>query len=184
MKTLAFLLVILVLFTFSSCSYILGLKSPTKIDKQFAISYLLKHDIDTSNVIFLKNGYLDTLKYLPFKPNWEPGFRPLQFKIFSKTGNLVSQYSSCEGSLKHTLIKKVFPPINITPIDTAYFLTDEERFLEKTIDNTSDADYITLIYWATYTGIPGRHLLKKVEKELRKNKGNLIVYKVNTDDVE
>ena len=109
MKTLAFLLVILVLFTFSSCSYILGLKSPTKIDKQFAISYLLKHDIDTSNVIFLKNGYLDTLKYLPFKPNWEPGFRPLQFKIFSKTGNLVSQYSSCEGSLKHTLIKKVFP---------------------------------------------------------------------------
>jgi len=72
-KNIATLIIIALIFLFPSCSTILGIKSPNKITKEVAYNYLIKHNIDTSNVLFLKNNYFDTLRTLPFKPGWEPG---------------------------------------------------------------------------------------------------------------
>jgi len=143
----------------------------------------MKHNIDTSNVKFLKENYLDTLKKLPFKPNWESCFRPIQFKLFTKNNDLIFQYSSCEGALKHTEIYNSFPPKNITPIDSTYTLTDEQRIINENISNEINADYIAIIYWATYTGIPCRIFFKKIEKVLKEKNENIIIL-LNTDNIE
>lgn len=185
MKYLRFILSSLVfIFFLNSCSIILGIKSPQKTTKQEALHYLIKHNIDTSNVIFLRPNYLDTLKKLPFKPNWEAGFRPIQYKIFASNGKLIFQYSSCEGFLKQTEIYEKFPPNNITPIDTSYTFEDEKIIIKDSIPKINNADYIAIIYWATYTGIPGRKFIKKIEKTLKSKNENILILKLNTDYIE
>jgi len=168
----------------NSCSSILGIKSPQKTTKQEVLNYLIKHNIDTSNVIFLHTDYLDTLKKLPFKPNWEPGFRPIQCKIFNSHGKLIFQYSSCEGYLKQTGIYDKFPPNNITPIDTTYTLNDEKIIIKDSFPKIKNTEYIAIVYWATYTGIPGRNFLKNIEQTLNSKNENITILKLNTDDIE
>lgn len=164
-----------------SCSFILGLKVPEQITEKEVYDYLLKCNIDTSNVIFLKDGYLDTLKKLPFKPGWEPGFRPVQCKIFSKNDDLIFHYSSCEGSLKQTGIYETFPPINLTPIDSTYTFLMEKDIIRKNVPKRDNVDYVAVIYWATYTGIPGRKFLKNVENALKGKNAEILILKLNTD---
>lgn len=185
MKYLRFILPSLVFsFLLYSCSTILGIKSPQEITKEKTLNYLVKHNIDTSNVIFLQTNYLDTLKKLPFKPYWEPGFRPIQCKIFTANEKLIFQYSSCEGFLKQTSIYDIFPPNNITPIDSTYTLDDERIIIKDSIPKMNNADYIAIIYWATYTGIPGRKFINKIEQTLNNRNENILILKLNTDFID
>lgn len=163
------------------CSIIFGIKEPTEISKVSVIEYLNKHNITTNNVVFLKDNYIDTLIASSFKPNWEPGFRPIQFKVFNNNGRLISQYSSCEGPLKNILLNDKFPPKNINPIDTSYTLKNEQRLIEDSILINNNADYIAIIYWATYTGFFGRRFVIKTEKYFKYNEKNITIYKLNTD---
>lgn len=185
MKYLRLILIFIAfLFLLNSCSTILGIKSPKKISKQEVLHYLLKHDIDTSNIIYLQENYLDTLKKYPFKPNWEEGFRPIQCKLFDSTGKLIFQYSSCEGYLKQTGIYDKFPPDNITPIDSKYTLSDEKILIKDSIPKMNKSEYIAIIYWATYTGIPGRNFIKNIVKTLNSKSENILIMKLNTDEIE
>jgi len=167
----------------SACSDILGIKTPQETTQKKTIEYLLKYKLDTDNIIFLRPNYFDTLKQKPFKPGWDTGFRPIQFKIFNKYGNLIFQYSPCEGPLKNTLIYDTFPPKNITPIDTSYTIKNEQLLTSNKIIIKKNTDYIAIIYWATYTGIIGRKFLKKTDK-LLKSKKNIQVYKLNVDYIK
>ncbi|MGI6410741.1 MAG: hypothetical protein ACOX0V_05825 [Bacteroidales bacterium] len=183
MKLTRLLLVFVLLFLIYSCSTLLGISEPENITRESAYKYLYQNKIDTSNVIFLKPNAIETLQHRPYKPEWDAGFRPVQFKIFDKEGNLVFQHSTCEGTLKHTLIFEKFPPYNITPIDTTYTLEKEQLLIEDKIMNPVCSDYIAIIYWATYTGIIGRRYLKKVNKILIKQDADIFIYKLNTDFV-
>jgi hypothetical protein len=169
---------------FISCSTLLGIKSPTKISSEVAITYLKKHSIDTSNIVFTKVKSLDSLTRLAFKPNWEAGFRPVQFKIFNKNGRLISQFSICEGNIKRTGIVTIFPPKNLSPIDTNYTYSLEQNLFIKPYPLLREYNYICTLYWSTYTGIPGRKLLKNVLKYLNSNQNNILILKVNVDYIE
>ena len=181
MKNNTYLLFIFLLYVLTSCSAILGVKEPEKISKQKAIKYLNKHKLDTCDIIFLKYNYLDTMKQVAFKPGWEVGFRPIQFKIFNKFGNLIFQYSSCEGPLKNTSIFDTFPPKNISPIDTSYTIENEQLLTVEKLTIKEHTDYVAVIYWATYTGIIGRKFLKKINKLLNNQDVTIQIYKLNTD---
>lgn len=165
----------------TSCSAILGIKEPERITKQRALEYLYQHKLDTCNIVFLKKNYLDTLKQLAFKPGWEAGFRPIQFKIFNKSGDLIFHYSPCEGPLKNTLIFNNFPPKNISSIDTSYNIEKEQLLTDEKITIKENSDYVAIIYWATYTGIIGRKFLKKINKILNNQDATIQIYKLNTD---
>ena len=168
---------------FQGCAALLGIKTPTEISKSTSIDYLLKHNIDTSNVVYLKEHYFDTLRSLPFKPGWEKGLRPIQFKIFNNDGNLIFHYSSCEGPLKYSIFFDQFPPENITPMDFSYNLARENSMIESEIPMEANKDYITIIYWATYTGIPGRRLIKRIEKEFKLKNVSTSIVKLNIDNI-
>lgn len=181
MKIITYLSFLSLLFVLTSCSAILGIKEPEGISKQKAIEYLYSHKLDTCDIIYLKYNYLDTLQQLAFKPGWEAGFRPIQFKIFNKFGDLIFQYSSCEGPLKNTSIFDIFPPKNISPIDTSYTIENEQLLTVEKLTIKEHTDYVAVIYWATYTGIIGRKFLKKINKILKNQDVTIQIYKLNTD---
>ncbi len=181
MKIITYLSFLSLLFVLTSCSAILGIKEPEGISKQKAIEYLYSHKLDTCDIIYLKCNYLDTLQQLAFKPGWEVGFRPIQFKIFNKFGDLIFQYSSCEGPLKNTSIFDIFPPKNISPIDTSYTIENEQLLTVEKLTIKEHTDYVAVIYWATYTGIIGRKFLKKINKILENQDVTIQIYKFNTD---
>ena len=178
------ILVILTLFFWVRCAAIFGITEPEEITKQQAKNYLLKHNMDTSGVIFMKKNKLDSLIKIPFKPDWQPGFRPLQVKLFSNSGELLFHYSSCEGSIKKTNISNTYPPNNITPIDSTYTLFDEQLIVEEELQNQTNANNIAIIYWSSFTGVFGRKFVKKTEKKLRKADPNIIILKLNTDYIK
>jgi len=182
MKTITrFALYIVLLILFSSCASILGIKNPEEKTKTEVMIYLLKHKIDTANTVFIKPEAYELLKGQPFKPGWEAGFRPIQCKLFDAEGKLVFQYSSCEGSLKNTTIETQFPPRNITAIDSSYRLQDELELIQTPLPKLENAPAVAVIYWATYTGIPGRNLIKKVTENFRKHQPDMVILKLNTD---
>lgn len=176
-----FALYFVLLTLFSGCASVLGIKNPEEISKTAAVNYLLKHKIDTSNIVFIKPEAFEQLKGQPFKPGWEAGFRPIQCKLFDAEGKLVFQYSSCEGSLKNTAIETQFPPQNITTIDSSYRLQDELELIKTPLPKLENAPAVAVIYWATYTGIPGRNLIKKVTENFRKHQPDVVILKLNTD---
>lgn len=171
-------------FLLQGCATLLGIKWPAPISKSEATNYLIKHNIDTSNVLFLKPNYFDTLRSKPFKPKWERGLRPIQCKIFNEKGDLIFQYSSCEGSLKRTKFFDKFPPENLFPPDSIYTLEDEIEMVQDFEPERELKDFITIIYWGTYTGIPGRRLVKKMVKELKRENVNTAIYKLNVDIID
>jgi hypothetical protein len=120
----------------------------------------------------------------PFKPDWEAGLRPIQFKIFDKSGKLISHYSSCEGPLKYTNYTEQFPPLNISPLDSSYSLKKEQVIIDGAITNIEDYDFTVIIYWATFTGIPGRKLIEKIEALIEDEEINAVIYKLNVDIIE
>lgn len=181
MKITTYLSFLSLLFVLTSCSAILGIKEPERISKQRAIEYLYSHKLDTCDIVYLKYNYLDTLQQLSFKPGWEAGFRPIQFKIFNKLGDLIFQYSSCEGPLKNTSIFDTFPPKNISPIDTSYTIENEQLLTVEKLTIKEHTDYVAVIYWATYTGIIGRKFLKKINRLLKNQDVTIQIYKLNTD---
>lgn len=182
MKTLKYFVFSLVpLLMFSSCAAILGIKNPEEKTKTEVMAYLQKHDLDTTNTVFIKPTAFEQLKGQPFKPGWEAGFRPIQCKLFDADGQLVFQYSSCEGSLKNTAIETQFPPRNITAIDSSYRLKDELELIQTPIPKLENSQAVAVIYWATYTGIPGRNLIKKVTENFKKQEPDIVILKLNTD---
>ena len=72
------------------------------------------------------------------------------------------------GFNKKTGLNKQFPPKNISPIDSTYSLLDEIRMIEAFPSLNDENNYITIVYWATFTGLPGRKLIKKNGEKLRK----------------
>lgn len=173
-----------IILLFQGCSAILGIRTPSQITRPQAIRYLQKHDMDTSKVIYLKPAYFDSLRARPFKPGWEPGFRPIQCKLFAPDGKLIFHYASCEGPLKNTGIYENFPPNNLSQIDSTYTLTNEMQMASNPLSAYDEGAYIAIIYWATYTGIPGRRFVKKVEKALNEKKVDISIFRMNTDIME
>jgi len=86
--------------------------------------------------------------------------------------------------LKQTGIYDKFPPNNITPIDTTYTLNDEKIIIKDSFPKIKNTEYIAIVYWATYTGIPGRNFLKNIEQTLNSKNENITILKLNTDDIE
>ncbi len=143
----------------------------TRADEQ---AYYHKHFGKYHRTDFLFDQIaIDTFNKIPFKPDWDGGLGYIQFKMFDKGGHLVAQYSSCEGprTKHHINIMDSIPPGKgiLYQCDTAYSFLDELHYLRNwdgsnvNIKLPFESDYVFVTYWVTFTGIPGRHLLRDVE---------------------
>jgi len=172
-------------------STVLGIRNPEVKTLQQIQKYGLRHDLGINSIYLMPATVIDSLRETPYKQGWEKGFRPIQFKMFAANGELVSHYASCEGPRKKLGVLDVFPPKNMWPIDTNLtLLVDLKMYLNEDgsaveLEDVGDFDYLFLVYWATYTGIPGRKLVSDIDGYVSRFPGMKIkVLKINTDLTE
>lgn len=152
----------------SSCAMILGVRDPERLEQNGFLSYLGKSGLEGQEVHVMSPATLDSLKGEAYKPGWERGFRPLQFKCFDAHNRLVSQYSTCEGPLKKLEIFSRFPPLNVFPFDSTLTL-ERELHMYRPYQVTNpilNAEYTCVVYFASWLGWPGRNFLGKVRQYL------------------
>ena len=121
-----------------------------------------------------------------YKPNWDVGFRPIQFICFAPSGKVIAQWASCEGDLKGALAS--FPPRSKYAGDS----TKTFRYFAqgtKPLRSTSSAlslnnnQYTYLIYWTTWTNKQSINLVNSITEYVKRNGGkqsNILL--VNIDE--
>ncbi len=171
----------IVLTTLFGCNAMLGLKEPRILsDSEFA-KQSQKFNIDTSMHTSLSKEAINQLKTQPYKPNWEVGFRPLQVRMYNGNGSLISQYSTCEGSLKRAGIFNTFPPKNYYPLDSTLTITDElalHRNPPKV--KYQENDLTVFVWWASWLGRPMKNLIEETQQYVADHPDkNIAVYYVN-----
>jgi hypothetical protein len=175
-----YLILLTLLLILGSCKLFLGISNPKKEQKVKLDAYLKKIDIDTNyNYVFFKPAF-DSIKNLPFKPNWPEGFRPIQFKAFNSNGEMVSHYSSCEGSYRKLKIFEAYPPNNAWPIDSTQNFYDDTKMYRnydgtKVNLNANNGDLNIVVYWGKWMGRHGKKLLL----DLKAYKNSHPEYKIN-----
>jgi len=143
----------------------LGISNPTYKDEKKLLNYLKSISPDISLCYYISKNSIDSLKQYPYKPNWQKGFRPIQFKVFNSSGKLICQYSPCEGDINKLSILKTYPPKNIFPLDSNYTFFQEIRMIHslcKTKPSLSSNGITIVVYWGTWLGKPGKNLLKRI----------------------
>lgn len=191
-----YLLIIIVLqlpIVFSSCTRMIlnltGFKKP-KIETRESIESFLNNKC----ALGIEDTYaLDTVLYeklltSPFKPGWDKSFRPVQFRIYDKTGSPVVHWSSCEGYLKDLGTFDTVPPRNINTLDSTLNLSEDlSRYF--TLDGTpaelkipEGYDFYIVIYFARFAYKLSRETIASVYEYVEKHPElNIKVYKINVD---
>ncbi len=189
MKTASKLFLLVACIIFSSCAFLLGIRTPKELTKKELDLFLIKKNIDTLNCFAFRQKAYDSIKRVEYKPGWEKGFKPLQYKAFDKSGKLISQYASCEGNLKKLELLKTYPPKNIFPFDTTQTLQNDITMYrtyrgEKLIIEQEKYDIIFVVYWGKWLGRPGINLLKNIYEYRKFNKNkNILILKVNVEEI-
>lgn len=192
MKKNIFLLIplaIVIALFFSSCLLLLGIKTPKELPIEDLNNFLLKHRIDTSQCYAFNRISYDSIKKESYKPRWEKGFRPIQFKVFNSSGKLIAQYASCEGFLRKLRILDSYPPINVFPLDSNQTLINDLKMYRDYSGNeidvsNNDYDLFFVVYWATCLGKPSLNMMKEVYKYPKTYPNKRIrIIKVNVEEV-
>lgn len=156
------------------------------------------HTDNTQLIAYAKNTYpsypfirvapehFTTLLQSKYKPDWEPGFRPIQFICFDKNGELIAQWASCEGELDKFVLSDTLPKSKYKSFEDVTFKKIYSRFQNetgKTIDINSykynERNYI--VYWTMWTGRQSKNLVKRLEKYIVNNKSRSTLILVNAD---
>jgi hypothetical protein len=183
-----YLLFTATLLFFSSCKLLYGIRQPKDESKATLDRYLLKIGIDTTNSFVFYEPAMDSLKKSPYKPDWPVGFRPIQFKVFDASNALISQYASCEGSYKKLKLLDSYPPSNSFPFDSTQTFADDikmYRNFDGSKVNLADenGDLHIIVYWGTWMGKFGKHLLRDLNLYKSEHPEHKIyIYKVNVGE--
>ena len=121
-RSFFFLLVIGFIFTTSCRSTIMriaGLRKPKIESKASIFKFLIKLKEDTNDVFTLDSVLLQKLRKEQFKPGMARSFRPVQIRVYGKSGEPVMQWASCEGYLSDLKIFDSVPPKIINGLNTS-----------------------------------------------------------------
>lgn len=191
MKKIIFSLIFLIttLF-FTSCLFLLGIKRPKELPIADLNNFLLKHQIDTTQCYAFNRVSYDSFKKKPYKPGWEEGFRPIQFKVFNSNGEIISQYASCEGLLRKLKILDSYPPGNVFPLDSNQTLLNDLKMYRDyngnkiNLRSRNEYDLFFVVYWATCLGKPSLNMMKNVYNyQNTYSKKKIKIIKVNVEEV-
>lgn len=156
------------------------------------------HPDNTQLVTYAKNTYPKypfyrvSKDYFPillknkYKPDWEPGFRPIQFLCFDKNGKLITQWASCESELTKFVLADSIPKSkyksfeNITLEETySHFQDNSGKALEPSQYRGNDITYI--VYWTVWTDRQSKKLVEELEQYTKKTKVKSEIVLVNAD---
>jgi len=181
-------LIISIAFLATSCQTILmgalGIKQPQTQTNATVQKYASRHFVG-HNSFRVDSIAMNTLFHQVYKPNWEPGLRPIQFICFAPDGKIVAQWASCEGNLKRTL--STYPPKSEFASDSLKKFFDFVQSLSPVLksDNSlrlHERKNTYIVYWAIWTGRQSTKLVNELEDYVIKNGGSKEdIYLINTD---
>lgn len=185
--TLAFALLFIAL---SGCGAFyklaIGVEDPKPHTDNTQLTTYAKDTYPSYPFIRVAPEYLTTLLKGKYKPDWEPGFRPIQFMCFDNTGKLIAQWASCEGELDKFVLSDTIPKSKYKSFDDITFeklypqLQNETgKNIEINTYKNNDINYV--VYWTMWTDRQSKKLVKTLEQYIKnsKNKSELIL--VNAD---
>lgn len=186
------LLVILLCISSISCKRIMmkfaGVSIPKVESRQSIQDFLLRIGQDTSNTLALDSSLFLEMQHAPFKPGWDPGFRPFQIRVYDGTGQPVMQWSSCEGFLNELKSFDSVPPKNFNGLNMELTLTkdlDQYYTLSGAKANPvipAGYDYYIVLYFAKWYPNMSKRSFRQVQEYIKKHPElNIQVYRVSID---
>jgi hypothetical protein len=172
----------------SSIMRIAGLREPQIETKHSIFNFLQKLKEDTNDVYTLDSVLFQKLRKEQFKPGMARSFRPVQIRIYGKSGKPVIQWASCEGFLSDLKIFDSVPPKIINGLNTSLNLEDDlKRYF--TLDGNpahiivqEGFDYYILIYFAKYFPKLSKESFSQVNRYISNHPElKCKVYKINVD---
>jgi hypothetical protein len=189
----SFILLMFICFIVStSCNglitRIFGLREPKIESKKSIFKFLEKLKEDTNNVYTLDSTLFQKLQQQDFKPGMAKSFRPVQIRLYGKSGEPIMQWASCEGFLADLKIFDSVAPKVINGLDTTLNLAgDLSRYFTlegkpAKIIIPENIDYYILIYFAKYFPKLSKESFSQVNL-YRTNHPEIkcMVYKINVD---
>jgi hypothetical protein len=190
-KSIILMIVIGYFFTTSCNSTIMrifGFRNPKIETKQSVFKFLTKIHEDTNDVYTLDTSLFQNLKKKQFKPGMNSSFRPVQIRMYGKTGEPVMQWASCEGFISDLNIFDTLPPRIVNGLDTSLNLEEDlQRYytLEGKpahIIVPMQYDYYILIYFAKYFPKFSKESFSQVNHYIAKHPDiKFKVFKINVD---
>lgn len=190
-KSFFFLMVIGFIFITSCNSTIMriaGLREPKIESKESIFKFLKKLKEDTNDVYTLDSALFQKLRKEQFKPGIAKSFRPVQIRIYGKSGEPLMQWASCEGYLSDLKIFDSVPPKIINGLNTSLNLEDDlKRYC--TLDGKpthiivpQGFDYYILIYFAKYFPKLSKESFSQVKRYILNHPElKCKIYKINVD---
>lgn len=180
-------LIVLFLLINSGCATF-GLKMkilfvPTKLESlEHQRKFLVKHDLDTTNLYRIKETYLDSLgteNYTLSKDSTN-SFSPVQFRIYDNTGDLHFGWYVCFGDLSYFLKNNLpldsLKTRNIKALNGNPKLQNDLNFFdinknEKELiwQKAKQSDYTVIYFWSAYLGKFTAEPAQVLENYLKKN---------------
>jgi hypothetical protein len=192
MKNFISFLILTSLVLSTSCKSTLmrlaGVREPKIESKKSIFKFLEKLKEDTNNVYTLDSTLFQKLQQQDFKPGMAKSFRPVQIRLYGKSGEPIMQWASCEGFLADLKIFDTVPPRVINGLDTSLNLAgDLSRYFTlegkpAKIIIPENFDYYILIYFAKYFPKLSKESFSQVNL-YRTNHPEIkcMVYKINVD---
>ena len=165
-----------------------GLREPKIESKKSIFEFLEKLKEDTNDVYTMDSTLFQKLQQEDFKPGMAKSFRPVQIRMYGKSGEPVMQWASCEGFLSDLKIFDSVPPRIINGLDTSLNLEDDlNRYftLEGKPANIivpENFDYYIIIYFAKYFPKLSKESFVQVNQYITNHSEiKCKVYKINVD---
>jgi hypothetical protein len=167
---------------------IAGLREPKIESKESIFNFLKKLKEDTNDVYTLDSTLFQNLGKEQFKSGMDNGFRPVQIRMYGKSGEPVMQWASCEGYLSDLKIFDSVPPKIINGLNTSLNLEDDlKRYFTldgkpKHIVVPKGFDYYILIYFAKYFPKLSKESFSQVNRYIANHAEiKCKVFKINVD---
>ncbi len=146
-----------------------GVRPPRREPVAVQEKYLQKHGLSSTDLYFLTDSAVNRFRKEPYKPNFGPGFKVNQCRLFGKDGYLLAHYASCDGYVKWYFTD--FPPVTYAhdtthtlARDLIWYETEAGEPLPLNADSLlAQHDYVMVFYWAKYLGVMSRSMMKKIE---------------------
>lgn len=173
----------------------LGMSKQQEESIQEQEKYLAKHDLATENLYQLKDHWVDSLRLNINSLDtgrYSEGFRPIQFRMYNRQGEIISSWASCYGSLEKRGYLDTFPPKPVWVLNPDLTLQQDLVMLTDRAGNDvdlsvipADADYVMLVFWAKYMGHISRNAMIHLEEYLQQHPDeNVFLMKVNVGNWE
>lgn len=172
-----------------------GIKEMTPQDEVAQKAYLMKLNVDTTDLFSLSCLYDDSLSHERFALNTYKlkhgtNASPVQFRLYERNGTLVTGWEQCFGKASRFGYFDNFPmkpKFDNLPINRSLSLSNDLLMFDIDVDKKNELlllsqkhDYTFILIWAEYAGVFNKRLFRDIYSYIESDsRHNYLVLKMN-----